>query len=179
MGQVLHGSATVTEAVRRAMQNSQKSLRALAQRYGINQKTAAKGKMRGSVADLPTGPKDTKSTVLSRTGRSSSPSGTTPCYHSMIALHPAADDPAPDALVVAPLPAAARHFEAARCGWGQAGQEEVQNLPDRLLSYRYCRGADRRGQALSTLPLIARANSPSSRSSGRLAGRRLLPSSWP
>ena len=65
MGQVLHGSATTTEAIRRAIQNSQESLRALAQRYGINQKTVAKGKKRGSVADLPTGPKDAKSTVLS------------------------------------------------------------------------------------------------------------------
>ncbi|HET9583205.1 MAG TPA: IS481 family transposase, partial [Bradyrhizobium sp.] len=32
MGQVLHGSATTTEAVRRAIQNSQASLRALAER---------------------------------------------------------------------------------------------------------------------------------------------------
>jgi transposase InsO family protein len=65
MGQVLHGSATTTEAVRRAIQNSQESLRGLAKRYGINQKTAAKWKKRTSVTDLPTGPKDAKSTVLS------------------------------------------------------------------------------------------------------------------
>lgn len=65
MGQVLHGSATTTEAIRRAIQNSQESLRALAKRYGINQKTVAKWKKRGSVTDLPTGPKDAKSTVLS------------------------------------------------------------------------------------------------------------------
>jgi hypothetical protein len=36
MGQVLHGSATTTEAVRRAIQRSQESLRALAKRYGTN-----------------------------------------------------------------------------------------------------------------------------------------------
>jgi hypothetical protein len=36
MGQVLHGSATTTEAIRRAIQHSQESLRALAKRYGIN-----------------------------------------------------------------------------------------------------------------------------------------------
>lgn len=65
MGQVLHGSATTTEAVRRAIQHSQESLRALAKRYGINQKTVAKWKKRGSVADLPTGPKAPRSTVLS------------------------------------------------------------------------------------------------------------------
>src|ERR1700675_2670832 len=65
MGQVLHGSATTTEAIRRTIQHSQASLRALAQRYGINPKTVAKWKKRGSVADLPTGPREPKSTVLS------------------------------------------------------------------------------------------------------------------
>src|SRR5208282_4746630 len=65
MGQVLHGSATTTEAIRRAIQHSQASLRALARRYGINPKTVAKWKKRGSVADLPTGPKEPRSTVLS------------------------------------------------------------------------------------------------------------------
>jgi len=64
MGQVLHGSATTTEAVRRTIQHSQASLRALAKRYGINQKTVAKWKGRTSVADLPTGPKKPKSTIL-------------------------------------------------------------------------------------------------------------------
>jgi hypothetical protein len=65
MGQVLHGSATTTEAIRRAIQNSQESLRVLAKRYGINQKTVAKWKKRTSVADVPTGPKTSSSTVLS------------------------------------------------------------------------------------------------------------------
>jgi transposase InsO family protein len=65
MGQVLHGSATTTEAVRRAIQHSQESLRFLAKRYGINQKTVAKWKRRTSVADVPTGPKEAQSTVLS------------------------------------------------------------------------------------------------------------------
>lgn len=64
MGQVLHGSATTTEAVRRALQHSQESLRALAKRHGINQKTVAKWKKRATVADMPTGPRDPKSTVL-------------------------------------------------------------------------------------------------------------------
>jgi Integrase core domain len=65
MGQILHGSATTTEAVRRAIQNSQESLRTLAARHGINQKTVAKWKKRTSVAELPTGPKNPRSTVLS------------------------------------------------------------------------------------------------------------------
>jgi transposase len=64
MGQALHGSATTTEAVRRAIQHSQESLRALAKRYGINQKTVAKWKRRTSVADLPTGPREPRSSVL-------------------------------------------------------------------------------------------------------------------
>jgi transposase-like protein len=65
MGQILHGSATTTEAVRRTIQHSQESLRALSKQYGINQKTVAKWKKRTSVADLPTGPKTPRSTVLS------------------------------------------------------------------------------------------------------------------
>src|SRR4029077_10934295 len=64
LGQVLHGSATTTEAIRRAIQCSQESLRTLARRHGINPKTVAKWKKRSSVIDLPTGPKHPKSTVL-------------------------------------------------------------------------------------------------------------------
>ena len=65
MGQILHGSATTTEATRRAIQNSQASLRTLSKRYGINQKTVAKWKQRTSTADLRTGPTEPRSTVLS------------------------------------------------------------------------------------------------------------------
>jgi transposase-like protein len=66
MGQVLHGSATTTAAIRRAIQNSQESLRAFSRHYGINQKTVAKWKKHASVADLPTGSKPPTSTVLLR-----------------------------------------------------------------------------------------------------------------
>jgi transposase-like protein len=65
MGQVHHGSATTTAAVRRAIQHSQESLRGLAKRYGINPKTVAKWRRRSTVSDLRTGPQDPKSTVLS------------------------------------------------------------------------------------------------------------------
>jgi transposase InsO family protein len=65
LGQVLHGSATTTKAIRRAIQRSQESLRALAKRHGINPKTVAKWRKRSSIADLPTGPKQPSSTVLS------------------------------------------------------------------------------------------------------------------
>src|SRR6201998_4412104 len=64
MGQVLHRGATTTEAIRRAIQHSQESLRTLARRHGITPKTVAKWRERCSVADLRTGPKHPRSTVL-------------------------------------------------------------------------------------------------------------------
>jgi transposase InsO family protein len=65
MGQVLHGSARTTAAIRRAIQDSQESLRVLALRHGINPKTVAKWKKRRSVEDRRTGPREPRSTVLS------------------------------------------------------------------------------------------------------------------
>src|SRR4028119_621035 len=64
MGQVLHGSATTTEVVRRAIQRSEESLRVLARRHGVNQKTIIKWRKRTSTADLRTGPKEPRSTTL-------------------------------------------------------------------------------------------------------------------
>ena len=64
MGQVLHGSATTTEAVRRAIQRSQESVRALARRHGISPTTVQKWKKRETTADAPMGPKEARSTVL-------------------------------------------------------------------------------------------------------------------
>src|SRR5215204_2838942 len=65
MGQVHHGSATTTAAIRRAIQHSQESLRALAKRHGVNQKTVAKWRKRTSDADLPTGTREPRPTVPS------------------------------------------------------------------------------------------------------------------
>ena len=65
MGQVLHGSAGTTQAVRRAIHHSQESIRALARRHGINPKTVIKWKRRTSTSDAPMGPKVPRSTVLS------------------------------------------------------------------------------------------------------------------
>jgi hypothetical protein len=65
MGQVLHGSARTTEAVRRAIQHSQESLRTLAKRHGVNRKTIAKWRKRSSVCDQRTGRKEPRSTVRS------------------------------------------------------------------------------------------------------------------
>lgn len=63
MGQILHGCARTTAAVRRAIQTSQESLMALAGRYDINPKTVAKWRKRSCVTDAPMGPKPC-STVL-------------------------------------------------------------------------------------------------------------------
>lgn len=64
MGQILHESARTTAAVRRAIQHSQESLKALAARHGVNEKTAAKWRGRDFVHDAPMGPKKPSSTVL-------------------------------------------------------------------------------------------------------------------
>ena len=48
-----------------SVKHGRESLRALAKRYAINQKTVAKWRKRASIADLPTGPREPKSTVLS------------------------------------------------------------------------------------------------------------------
>jgi hypothetical protein len=64
MGQVLHGSATTTEAVRRAIQRSQESVRALARRHGIGPTTVQKRRKRQTTADLAMGPKEARSTTL-------------------------------------------------------------------------------------------------------------------
>lgn len=65
MGQVLHGSATTTHAVRAAIQRSKATVAELSERYSINPKTVLKWKHRSSVEDLPMGPRDMHSTVLS------------------------------------------------------------------------------------------------------------------
>ena len=65
VGQILHGSATTTHAVRAAIQRSKASLQALSKRYGINPKTVAKWRRRTSLEDRPMGPPVPRSTVLS------------------------------------------------------------------------------------------------------------------
>src|SRR5436305_3329974 len=64
MGQVRHGSATTTHAVRAAIQRSQASLATLSRELGINPKTVAKWRKRATVEDLKTGPKAPHSTTL-------------------------------------------------------------------------------------------------------------------
>ena len=65
MGQVLHGSATTTHAIRAAIQRPKVWLQALSERYRINPKTVAEWRRRTSLEDRPMGPKVPRSTVLS------------------------------------------------------------------------------------------------------------------
>ena len=65
MGQVLHGSAKTTHAIRGELQRSQASVASLAKRFSINEKTVLKWRKRQSVEDMPMGPKERRSTVLS------------------------------------------------------------------------------------------------------------------
>jgi transposase InsO family protein len=64
MGQVLHGSASTTHAIRALIQRSQASNAALSRTLGINVKTVAKWRKRASVEDARMGPKEVRSTVL-------------------------------------------------------------------------------------------------------------------
>ncbi len=64
MGQVLHGCATTTHAVRAALQRSKAPLKDLAAQHGLNPKTVAKWRRRAFVHDAAMGPKTPRSTVL-------------------------------------------------------------------------------------------------------------------
>ena len=64
MGQICHGRAANTHAVRAAIQRSQTLLAQLSKELGVNPKTVAKWRKRASVEDLKTGPKELRSTVL-------------------------------------------------------------------------------------------------------------------
>ncbi len=64
MGQILHGSATTTHAIRAAIQRSKAPLKELAAQHGLNQKTVAKWRKRAFVHDAPMGPKVVRSPVL-------------------------------------------------------------------------------------------------------------------
>ena len=56
MGQVLHGSAKTTHAVRAAIQRSQASVKELSERYSLNPKTVRKWKKRDFIDDAAMGP---------------------------------------------------------------------------------------------------------------------------
>jgi transposase InsO family protein len=64
MGQILHGSAKTTHAIRTELQRSKAPIASLARKYGINEKTVLKWRHRQSVEDMPMGPRNRRSTVL-------------------------------------------------------------------------------------------------------------------
>jgi transposase-like protein len=66
VGQLLHGSARTTAALRRTIQHSQESIARLAARYDLNAKTVAKWRKRTSVEDARMGPRQPHSTVLTK-----------------------------------------------------------------------------------------------------------------
>jgi len=66
MGQILHGSAATTHAVRAALQRSTASTAELSRTHRLNPKTVAKRRCRAGVDDAPMGPKEHRSTVRSR-----------------------------------------------------------------------------------------------------------------
>jgi len=65
MDQSSRSGGRTTPEIRLAIQESRESIRALAERYGVNPKTVAKWRGRPSVEDRRTGPQNPKSTVLS------------------------------------------------------------------------------------------------------------------
>ena len=131
MVQILHGSARTTEAVRRAIQHSQESLRALAKRYGVNQKTIAKWRKRSSVCDQRTGPKEPRSSVLSVEEEAIIVAFRrhTLC-RSMTALCLAGDHSASDAFIATSLSSAPRHFAIAE-GRATKSPQSVNSKPIR------------------------------------------------
>lgn len=65
MGQILHGTATTTHAIREKIQNAEESISQLASKYHINPKTVHKWKRRESVEDLKCGRRPGQGSVLS------------------------------------------------------------------------------------------------------------------
>src|SRR6201989_1291706 len=143
MGQVLHGCATTTAAIRRAIQHSQESLRALAKRYGINQKTVAKWKQRDTVADRSTGPREAKSTILSIEEEAIIVAfrrhTLLPLDDCLYALQP----------TIPHLTRSSLHRCLQRHGISRLPQVEGEAAPkrkfksNRLFPYRHCRGSNR------------------------------------
>src|SRR5271154_7388645 len=141
MGQILHGSATTTEAVRRAIQHRQESLRGLAKRYGVNPKTVAKWRARnlrfrpadrtaGAQMDWP---------LSRRRGRRRCIPKAYFAAARRLPVRSAAHPPASDPIVPSPVSATPRDLPAAAGRRRSLGQTQIQGLSDRLFSYRHRR----------------------------------------
>jgi hypothetical protein len=87
MGQILHGCAKTTAAVRRAIQENKESIKALSEKYSVNLKTIRKWKRRNHVHNSPMGPKDPHSPVLSLDEEALSPFVSIPfCRRTIVCM---------------------------------------------------------------------------------------------
>ena len=163
MGQVRHGSATTTHAVRAAIQRSQASISELSRELGINPKTVAKWRKRQSVEDQKTGPREPRSTVLSQDEEAMVVAfrrhTLLPLDDCLYALQPSIphltrftcslEPMAFTGSLSASLLAASRDITPSRHGWGQTQTAEVQTISHWLFSYRHRRSQNRRRKAVS------------------------------
>src|SRR6516225_8131258 len=131
MGQILHGSAKTTHAVRAAIQRSKASIQELASRYDLNPKTVMKWRKRAFLYDAPMGPKVPRSTVLSAEEEAYAVAA------RRLPLCPPSDHPASHAIVAASTVPAPRDQQASCDRRRDGAQEGVQAVPDRLLPHRY------------------------------------------
>ena len=173
MGQILHGSATTTEAVRQAIQHSQESLRKLAKRYGVNPKTIAKWKARSSVSDLRTGPKELRSTVLS-----AEEEAVVVAFrgHALLPLDDClyALQPTIPYLTRSSLHRCLRRHGISGCRWSKAKpRSNTNSRPIRSASFLSTspRFEPLRASSISSSPSTERQNSPSSRCTRKLRAR--------
>lgn len=136
MGQVLHGSARTTAAIRRTIQRSQESLSKLAERFDLNPKTVAKWKKRKHVQDASMGPKHPCSTVLTPEEEA-----TVVAFrkHTLLPLddfvRPSGEHPAPDALVVTSLFGTPRDQSTPSNRWEEVHKKSVQTLSAGVLPH--------------------------------------------
>ena len=115
MGQIRHGSATTTYAVRAAIQRSQASLAQLSRELGINPNTVAKWRKRATAEDMKTGPSEPRSTVLTEAEEAMAVAfrrhTLLPLDDCLYALQPI--HPSPDAIGTASVPATTWHLALA------------------------------------------------------------------
>ena len=141
MGQILHGCATTTAALRRAIQHSQESLKQMASHYHTNIKTVAKWRKRTTVKDAPMGPRRPHSTVLTMEQEA-----------TIVAFRRQTLLPLDDCLyalqaTIPNLTRSAQHRCLKRHGISRLpdvgdkkpAREKVCSVSNRVFSYRYCR----------------------------------------
>src|SRR5262245_28448575 len=139
MGHILHGSAKTTHVVR-AAQYSDRKLRSRSSPRSTtsNPKTVMKWRHRQSVEDMPMGPQNARSTVLSAEEEAL-------CVafrrHTLLplddCLYALAGEHSTPHSVITTSPVPAPRYLASAERRGREVQEEVQELSDRLLPHRH------------------------------------------